>query len=221
MSRLALLVLIAAAPALAEGTTPRKKAADYPVREKLETLEIGAEYLVHSFSGHNQTFVTSDYLVVEVALYPAGGERPLVASGQFTLRINGKKSALLPQAPGMAAASLKYPDWENRPSLTAAAGPVIIGRPAPVERFPGDPRPGQTRLPAPPRAPEPENPSGMERESPVRAEELVVECALPEGIAKGPVSGYLYFPHKGKVSSIRSLELIYTGTAGNTTLKLI
>lgn len=221
MSRLALLALILPALALAQGTAPRTKAADYPVSATLEKLVIGAEYLVHSFSGHNQTFVTSDYLVVEVALYPAAGERPLISGGQFTLRINGKKSTVLPQAPAMVAASLKYPDWEIRRSVTAVAGPVIIGRPTPVERFPDDPRPQQRRLPAPPKAPEPENRSGLEPQAPVKAEELVVECALPEGEAQGPVSGYLYFAYKGKTTSIRSLELIYTGPAGNSVLKLI
>jgi len=116
----------------------------------------------------------------------------------------------------MVAASLKYPDWERRPNLEAEAGVgnagVIVGRPQTAERFPGDPRPAQQRLPRPPQAPPPENRSGLEKPEPVKADELALSAALPEGSARGPVSGYLYFAWKGKPGSIKSLELIYQGT---------
>jgi len=207
------------------GTTPKSQASEYPVHARVGKFSLGAEYLVHSFSCRNQTFVTSDYLVVEVAGYPAPGEPVEVASGQFVLRLNGKKPLLHAQAPGFVAASLKYPDWERRRSLEVSGGigdaGVRIGGPARVERFPGDPRPQQTRLPTPPQAPAPQDPSGLDREPPLRAEEAVVEAALPEGKARGPVSGYLYFAYKGKIKSIRKLELIYSGAAGSVTLGLV
>lgn len=207
------------------GTTPRSQASEYPVHTAVGKLSIGAEYLVHSFFYRNQTFVTSDYLVVEVAVYPAAGEAVGVASGQFMLRLNGKNQLLQAQAPGFVAASLKYPDWERRRRLEVSGGigdaGVRIGGPARVERFPGDPRPQQTRLPAPPRAPTPQDPSGLEREAPLRAEDAVVEAALPEGKSPGPVSGYLYFAYKGKLKSIRKLELIYKVAAGSATLLLV
>lgn len=203
----------------AQGTEPKAAPGDYPARATLDKLAIGAEYLVHSFFGHGQTFFTSDYLVVEVALFPARDETLTVSQGQFTLRINGKKQPILPQAPGFVAASLKYPDWVRRPTLEAAAGTgnagVILGRPERVERFPGDPRPRQTRLPQPPRTPE------AEKEPPVSADQVVSETALPEREARGPISGYLYFAYKGKTKSIRSLELIYAGPAGTAVLKLL
>lgn len=208
----------------AEGTTPKAKAEEYPAQATAGKVSLGAEYLVRSFQGRNRTFVANDYLVIEAAVYPAKGEPLLVSSGQFTLRVNGKKRVLFPQAPSFVAASLKYPDWEMRPTLTAGAGVgntgVIIGRPPVTERFPGDPRPPQTRLPAPPRAPEPEDPSGLGSEEAVRAEEVVVETALPEGEISAPISGYLYFAYKGKTKSIRSLELIYQGPVGGATLPL-
>ena len=209
----------------ATGLPPKPKAAEYPVHASLEKLAIGAEYLVRSFGPRGQTFIVNDYLVVEVALYPAAGQALLVSNGQFTLRMNGKKSVLFAQAPAFVAASLKYPDWERRPTLTGGAGigdaVVILGQPQSVERFPGDPRPGQTRLPAPPRAPEAEDPSGIDKPPPARADEVVVETALPEGETRQPVAGFLYFAHKGKTKSIRSLELIYNGPAGTATLRLL
>ncbi len=220
-SRLAFLVLFAL-PALA-GTAPKEKATDYPVSATLPALSIGAEYLVHSFSGGGQTYVAPDYLVVEVALFSPARAPVSVSSGQFSLRINGKKHVLLPQAPSFVAASLKYTDWERKPTLVAAGGvgdaEVILGRPRPTERFPGDPT-GRNRLPRPPQAPPQEDRSGVDKPPPVPAEQLVVEAALPEGDCKLPVSGFLYFAFKGKIKSIKSLDLTYAGPAGTTALKL-
>ena len=206
-----------AASCLFARTEPKQKAADYPAHAASDRLAIGAEYLVRSFSGHNQSFVTKDYLVVEVALFPVAGSRLSVENGQFTLRLNGKKQTILPHALGFVAASLKYPDWENRRSVVATIGAgngeVIVGAPERVERFPGDPRPRQTRLPNPPKAPE-EDRSGLEKEPVARADEVAGESALEEGEISGAQSGYLYFPNKGKTKSIKSLELIYQGPAG-------
>ena len=215
---------LAAAQAPApRGTGPKPRAADYPAHTQAGQLAIGAEYMVHSFSGSGQTFVAEKFLVVEVALYPPRGATITVQAGHFALRVNGKKQAILAQAPGFVAASLKYPDWEYRPRLEGYGGAgnagVILGRPAPTERFPGDPN-ARNRLPAPPRAPEPDNPSGADRPPQVTADEVAVESSLPEGPSRGPVSGYLYFPYTGKTRSIKSLELDYTGPEGEAALKL-
>jgi len=119
------LALLAAGPLLAQGpygTTPKPKAADYPAHAQAGGVWLGAEYLVRSIPARNQTLVTQDYLVVEVALYPPPGQPLVVSDGQFTLRMNGKKQVLHAQAPGFVAASLKYPDWEHRPSLVGYGG---------------------------------------------------------------------------------------------------
>ncbi len=218
-----LLCSYAAAQSAPEGTPVKAAAADYPAQARAGKLDLGAEYMVHSFSGHGQMHVARGYLVVEVALYPPRGEEVNVSSGAFSLRINGKKRAVLAQSPGMVAASLKYPDWERRPRLEAGGGlgntGVIVGRPEPVERFPGDPR---TRypLPRPPRAPEPEHPGGIERREAPTAAEIAVQSALPEGPARAPVSGFLYFPYRGKARSVKRLELLYEGAEGEAVLKL-
>jgi hypothetical protein len=214
------IFLVLAAVAAGQGTDPKRKAEDYPAHAAAGAVTVGAEYLIHSFSGQGEMFVARDYLVVEVALFPQPDERLEVNSGHFTLRINGRKRELQPQAPGMVAASLKYADWETRPSLQAGAGMgdggVVLGGPQATERFPGDPR-AQQRLPRPPQAPEQEDPSGLEKRVPVKPDELAVSAALPEGPARGPVSGFLYFAWKGKPGAIKSLELSYRGAV----LKLI
>ncbi len=195
------------------GTTPKPKAADYPAHGRAGDVEIGAEYLVRSVGTGNEMIVVHNCLTFEVALYPPKGARPDVQPAQFSLRINGKKTLLLPQTPQMAAASLKYPEYEMRPSLEASGGMgdrgVIIGRQPRVERFPGDNRPAQTRPPG----------TATVEGGPSAPEELVVEAALPEGPAAGPVSGYVYFPFRGKPKSIKSLELIYHAGDASATLR--
>jgi hypothetical protein len=202
------------------GTSPKPSEQDYPVHAKMEKLSIGAEYLVHSFSGgppnNTQTFIANDYLVVEVALYPAKGEIDTLNDAQFSLRLNGKQ-VLDAQPPGFVAGSLKYPEWGTHPRTMASVGPVIFGAPQPTERFPGDPQ----GLPAPPapRAPT-DNPSGMDKQEPLKADELVIQTALPEGEHHGPVSGYLYFAYRGKIKRIHTLELDYNSPTSSATLSL-
>ena len=139
------------------GTTPKDKPTDYPSHATLGDLAIAGEYLVHSIPTGNQTFIVSDYLVVEVAVFP-GRDQPIeLGTRTFALRLNGRKELLYPDAPGFAAASVKYSDWVQRKNLEVQAGTgaggVIIGRPPVVGRFPDDQRPSQSRLPPAPKAP--------------------------------------------------------------------
>lgn len=205
------------------GLPTKDGAAAYPAHTRAGQFEVGAEYLVRSIPGPRGVFFIKDYLVVEVAVFPPRGGTAEVSASAFALRMNGKKRPLLPQSPGFVAASLKYPEWREGPRLEAAAGAgntgVVLGRPEPVERFPGDPT-ATSRLPRPPRAPEPEKPGAIDRQPEATADEVAVASALPEGPARLPVAGYLYFPYSGKTKSIKSLELLYSGPEGDAALKL-
>jgi hypothetical protein len=54
-----------------------------------------------------------------------------------------------------------------------------------------------------------------------RAMELKVQkAALPEGERPLPAAGLIFFQYRGKSKGIRSLELIYNGPAGQTSLFL-
>ena len=206
-------------------TTPKDKAADYPVRATAGTTAIGVEYLVHSIPSGTQTFIASDYLVVEVAIFPALGEPIEIGTSTFTLRVNGKKDVISSEAPGFVAASVKYPDWEQRKNVEVQGGigdaGVTVGRPPVVGRFPGDPTPQQSRLPRGPKAPTPDDRNGIEQEAPARVEDVIAQKALPEGPAEKPVSGYVYFRYRGKTKSIKALELIYNSKSGSVALKLL
>ena len=95
------------------GTTTKASAEDYPVHAKLEKLSIGAEYMVHSFSSGREMFIAKDYLVVEVALFPAKGENLLVNAGQFTF------ARQWPQASALAAIA------GDRGERAEVSGPTI------------------------------------------------------------------------------------------------
>src|SRR5579872_2770761 len=92
------------------GTEPKPSAADYPVHAMDGETGIGAEYTVHSFSHGEAYYIAKDYLVVEVALFPAAGKTIDVHAIEFSLRINGRKQALIPGSPEMVAASLSHPE---------------------------------------------------------------------------------------------------------------
>ncbi len=203
------------------GLDPRPSPKDYPAEARLPAVAFGAEYLARGVAARGQAFLVEGYLVIEAAVYPERGRPLKVSAGDFALRVNGKRAALAPQTPGMVAASLKYPDWERRPELTVGGGVgdagIIIGGRRPAERFPGDPRPRQTRLPEAPRVPAS---AGVDKEPVPSPEEVVVEAAIPEGETAQPVAGLLYFAYKGKTKGIRSLELLYSGPAGECALRL-
>ena len=208
----------------AQGTTPKAKPGDYPVHAQLPGMNIAAEYLVHSVPVNGGALDAKDYLVFEVAIYPESGGTPLLSSGDFTLRINNRKTVLFAQTPGMVAASIKYPDWEVRPTLEATAGvgnmDVILGRPPVTSRFPGDPRPDQNRLPRQPRVPDQTRPEGQEQAAREPVDVSIGRMALPEGAPHGPVSGYLFFAFQGKTKSIRSLELLYASGDRATAIRI-
>jgi len=195
----------------AQGTTPKPAPTDYDVHEQAGTLDIGAEYMVHSFSSGEQMFLAERYLVVEVALYPVMKNDPVqVDLSKFSLRINHK--TMIPAQPAAhAAASLRQSasmyQQPGRMSGSAGGGPIDVGtgQPRPV---PGSPQ--DRRMPAPPRTPQSEPANGIERER-VSAQDVLLRTALPEGPHTGKVSGFVYFPFTGKGSSLKSVDLVYDG----------
>lgn len=213
MARAFLIVLFAAALASSQDDALRK-ANEYPAHASWPQFNIGAEYLIHSIPTEVGSIFARDYLVVEVAIYP--GKQPVtISSAAFTLRVNGQKSVLFPETSGFVAASLKYPDWEQRPTVVGSVGvgdgSVVVGAPTPVPRFPGDPA-GNPRVQLPRKQPDTEA-AGHPRKASI--EELVTRAALPDGEFRMPTKGCLYFAFTGKLKSIHNLELLYDDARGN------
>jgi len=202
MLRPVLLALVLAACLAGQGTKPRANASAYEIQGSVGDVSIGAEYLVHSIPASTGYLIAEDYLVVEAALFGPRSGTIRLAPSDFQLRINGAVKALEAQPSGSVAYSIKDP-----------------GRLVAPQRAPGDPN-----SPAPPKLPghvptSVSNLPGYEKEAPPPVEQQVARAALPWGESKLPVSGTLFFPFKGKTTSIKSLELIYNGPAGPVTLK--
>jgi len=204
----------------AQGTAPKESAQEYTAHAALDKASLGAEYLVHSFSSGRDMYIAKDYLVVEVAVFPAKGASFDVNDGQFVLRVNGHKQELSPQGAQFVAESLKHPDNSSGLHSVEQVGPWVMGMPRPTSPFPGDPNAQPQRQP--PQAPTDtaSDRGDVEKQPSVSPAELAVEAALPEGSCHSPTSGFLYFPYRGKVSHIHSLELIYSGPAGAATVSL-
>ncbi len=206
------ILLAAASVCFAQtvGTVPKPKAEDYEVHSRAGKTGVGAEYMVHSFSSGEQVYIVNGYLVVEVALYPPKGMEVRARSSDFALRINGAKRPLGTAPPRMVVEEMKRPGWRQGPHLEGGGGMgntgVILGRPTPTQGPGGPPATG----PRPPRAPD-STPGGIDRPEPEKAEDVLVRTALPEGEFEGPVSGYLYFPYRGKSTKVKSVELLCYG----------
>jgi hypothetical protein len=212
-----LLAFAALAPA---GTDPKPSAKDYPAHAAAGGCSLGAEYFARTIPVPGGGWSSGSYIVVEAAVFPPRGETVMVRASDFRLLLNGTRRELMPQTPGIVAASLKYPGYEGRRGLDAVAGvgPVIIGpRRDRTARFPGDPR-GNPPLPAPPRAPTPEKP--QPDEPPPTDFEAVVRFALEEGEAQTAASGLLYYAWKGKLKDIRRIDLVWLSPCGRITANL-
>src|SRR5215510_1241049 len=110
--------------AFAQGTSPKPLAAEYEVHGRAGSLDIGAEYMVHSFSAGEEMYIAEDYLVVEIALYPLMKDDPLpVDLDEFKFRLN-HKTVIQPHQPAQAAASLTYRPWQTTRQSPGLSGGV-------------------------------------------------------------------------------------------------
>lgn len=198
----------------------RVKASDYPAHTSTQRLAIGAEYLLHSIPAENGFVFARDYLVIEVALFPAQGESLRTSPEQFTLSINHGKS-LVTDSAGTVAGSIKYPDWEQHPTTMVQAGPLILGGPSGVGRFPGDPTQDKP-IPRPAGDPTADS-SGMDQVPPADIDETVARASLASGPIEKSAHGCLFFKYRKNTNKIRSLELIYDPGEGRpkTTIPLL
>jgi hypothetical protein len=179
----------------------RDKATDYPVHASLAGMEIGAEYLEHSVPGEKGFYIVADFLVVDVGVFPSTPEGVNVKSGQFSLRINRDKRVLVPVSAQTVAIALKYPDWEGKGGAAGQQQNV-----SPTGKFPGDPDAPPVIGPG---VQTPADPSGIEKQIPTSMDESIANAALPDGPTHKAVKGCVFFRYRGKMKSIKSLELIY------------
>ena len=211
---------ILAIPAAAQGTRTKATPQEYQASADLRTLTLAAEDLGHSIISDAGAYFARDYVVVDLAVFPKGKQQLTLSARQFTLRVNGNKGVIGADSSGAVAASIKYEDWSQRGRLTGGASMgdagVALGQPRGQPRFPGDPN---SRAPVPPKVDTNDPNASKPQEVPL--EEALLRASLPEGTGlTGPLSGLIYFPYKGKLSKLKSIELIYSGPYGEATIRL-
>jgi hypothetical protein len=69
--------------------------------------------------------------------------------------------------------------------------------------------------------PDQTDPNVPRQDAEIPIEVRIQRTALEEGTHALPKSGLIFFPHRGRVKSIKSLDLIYEGPAGKVFLKLL
>jgi len=183
---------------------PRATPAEYQAQAKAGDVTIGAEFMGHAVPTPEQTFSSEDYVVVEAGLFGPPGAHTTLSQSDFSLRINGKKTASPSQPYALVFKSLKDPQWQppEQPESKSKGGLTTGGG-------------GGGQSDAPPPLP-PKMPFELRR-----AMELHVQKAsMEEGDRALPQAGLLFFSYRGKTEGIHSLELIYGGAAGKATLML-
>ena len=185
----------------AKGIPPRATPADYQSHAQAGTITIAAEFTGHSLPTLEGPLTTEEYVAVEVALFGPAGAALKISTDNFSLKVNGKKSALPGLPYGVTFSSLKDPEWippeppEKKSKSSMGTGGQGGGA--------NDPPP----LP----------PKMTVKE--LRALGLRVQkAALPEGDRALPQAGLLFFQYRGK--NIQSVELLYDGPAGKASLNL-
>jgi len=197
----------AGSPEQPKGLAPRASAADYQAQGKAGAVTIAAEFTGHALPTREGPLDTEEYVGVETALYGSDGARLQITATDFTLRVNGKKQALASQPFGLLTASLKDPEWVSPDAVSAPKSKSSIGGSG------GGGGGGQADSGPPPPV---KIPFAVQRAWGQRLQ----KAALPEGDRTLPQAGLLFFAYRGKIKSLQSLELVYGGPAGTTTLKL-
>lgn len=183
----------------AKGMPARATPADYQAQAAAGKVTVAAEFLGHSIPRPTGSpIISEDYVVVEVGLFGPPEARLKVSVDDFSIRINEKKTASPGQPFGMVFRSLKDPDWQppESPESKSKTG-INTG--------------GKEEAPAPVRMPFP-----LQR----ALQQHVQKVSLPEGDRALPHAGLIFFPYRGKVEGIHSIELTYAGPAGKATLAL-
>jgi hypothetical protein len=183
-----------------KGMPPRAAPADYQAHTQAGMLTLAAEFMGHAVPTPEAPYSTEDFVIIEAGLFGTPQARLKLSTGDFSLRINGKKIALPSQPYGLAFSSLKDPEWEP-PSKSKESKPTLDAGGAKAD----DSFKPIVRMPI---------------ELKRTMQQRVQRASMPEGDRALPQAGLLFFEYRGKPESIRAIELIYTGPGGNATLAL-
>ena len=185
------------------GIPPRAAPADYQAHAAAGTVTVAAEFLGHSVPTAQATFISEEYVAVEVALFGPAGDRLKLSVEDFSLRINEKKAPVPSLPVGAVFKSLKDPEWSPPESEDPKSKSTSINTGGKGAQNDGPPPP-------------PRMPLELQR----AMQQRVQKTALPEGDRALPQAGLIFFLYRGKAQSIHSIELTYSGPAGQVTMPL-
>ncbi len=190
------------------GILPRAAPGDYQAHTQVGAVTIAAEFVGHFVPTSQGTLTTEEYVAVETCFFGEPEARIKLSAGDFSLRINGKKTPLSSDPYGLVTRSVKDPDWEPPKPPKSKSNTSINGS--------GDDE-GVAVQRGPKATPTPVHiPIEVQRAWARR----VQKASLAEGDRALPQAGLIFFPYRGKSKDIYSIELIYKGAAGQATLAL-
>ena len=185
-----------------QGLPPRAAPTDYQAQAQMGAFTLAAEFSAHSIPTPDGPLSSDQYVVVEAALFGPADPKAQLALRDFSLRINGKKAPTPASSFASVIESVQDPEW---------APPAAKEKPKTSFGTSGSQR-GGGEAPAEPVKIPLEVQRGMAQR--------VKKASFPEGERTLPRAGLLYFQFSGKAKNIQSVELIYSGPAGNATLAL-
>jgi hypothetical protein len=213
--------LVPVAVASDNGVPPRRDASDYPVQQTVKTpaglAAVGAAIVPEDqvrkmFSSE----VSRDYIVVEVAMYPADGRSFEADRYDFGLKVSNGSKGDSRVAHADSPSDVALPPYERRPDLGGPESKVNVTQEAGVAvAHTNDPYYGKrtsvgtyegTTVSNGPPLPSQQSGSGVDRHA---IEAKLRDKALPDGPTTRAVAGYLYFPASKKRKN-DALELQYT-----------
>ena len=188
----------------AQGMPHRATPADYQAAAQVGTVTIAAEFTGHSVPTMQGPLTTDDYVIVETAFFGPADAKLKLSFEDFALRINGKKVPSPGQPYGAVLSSLKDPEWEAT---------IVVEKKSKGGLGTGG---GGDKGDSTPAAP-PKMPIEMRR----AMDQRVKKSTLLEGDRSLPQAGLIFFQYRGKTTNIQTLELIYNGPAGKTSIALL
>jgi hypothetical protein len=208
--RFATLICLAALPAFANGVPARTAPADYTAHAEAKGVRMGAEIL--SVDEVRNMFATdlSNYIVVEVGVWPETGKTLDLSPVDFSLLLDSDRAPIRPVSPKTIAGVIQRKGQSRRddiilyPTVGVQTGTWGTGVGVGVGVGMGGGPPG---------------PASTDRDR--RTMELELdEKGLPDAAVQKLVAGYLYFPANSKAKKLTSVELIFEGDAAKLQMKL-
>jgi hypothetical protein len=208
-----ILLCLAAPVVFAESSTavpPRSHPVDYAANAESKGVKVAAEILSADQVQNMFSTDLSNYIVVEVAVWPAANKPLDLSPVDFSLRLDDARGPIRPVSPKTIAGVIQRRGQSRRdditlfPSVGVNTGSWGTGTSVGVGVGMGGGQPG---------------PASTDRDRRTMEVELD-EKGLTDEVIQKPVAGYLYFPATSRNKKLTSCELLYESDAASLQLKL-